>query len=279
MSASPATTCTCSAPARSRSSTPTPAPCCGNVAYSSSPNDSLVLDLADSTLWVVDIGAVPSYAREFDMVSLRPLRTVHVLGTVFDAVELDEQLYLATSGGVFTVAAGLGRAHVGRLDDTRAAGAHGRSGDRHRASRSGRARAPGSSRSPTTARRCSRADAQRRVADDRRGQQHALGRRRRPGRAAAAHGSDRRCGRCPRRPAGWSSTRAPRPSCRSPPASPTCGSTAARTSSCCASTASSGDVLQRWNGITQSVATGGSGPYAVTDGTVVPLVLRGNCLG
>jgi hypothetical protein len=40
-----------------------------------------------------------------------------------------------------------------------------------------------------------------------------------------------------------------------------------------------GDVLQRWSGITQSVATGGSGPYAVTGGTVAPLVLRGNCFG
>ncbi len=41
----------------------------------------------------------------------------------------------------------------------------------------------------------------------------------------------------------------------------------------------SGAVLERWDGVTQTVATGGSGPYVVSRGLVEPLVLRGSCLG
>ena len=79
-SRSPATTCTCvSATAVSVVDSYT-REVLRQAPVISSAGARVVLDPASGTFWDVDIGTAPAQAREFDMVTLQPLRTVAVLG-------------------------------------------------------------------------------------------------------------------------------------------------------------------------------------------------------
>lgn len=248
------------------------------TAFTPSAAARVVLDIADGTMWVVDMGAAPAVAREFDMVTLQPTRTVPVSGIVFDAVVQDQSLILATSGGVFAVAPlssqltaiasstpvpqalapdpetdtvlAISSGTNARITVFANGGASVRTGPTLNVT------------NPTIAimkeslwvggvnpdARLLRID------------QNTL----RPlpdsaGGALIDQGADSQL----QISAGVSDLWV--------------YSHATGDLACVDST--TGNVLQRWSGITQSVATGGSGPYAVTGGTVAPLVLRGNCFG
>ncbi len=67
----------------------------------------LVLDIPDGAMWVLNMNSGANTATEFDMLSLKPLRSVGVPATIYDAVVLDGRLYLATSAGVDIVRPGV----------------------------------------------------------------------------------------------------------------------------------------------------------------------------
>jgi hypothetical protein len=238
----------------------------------------VVLDPASGTFWDVDIATAPAQAREFDMATLRLTRTVAVLGVVYTAAELDSRLYLATSGGVYLVAPGsttltavatsIPAIQAISIDPEQhtvlglTSGATARIitiGDEGATVRAG---STINVANPTiavmndalwvgsvgTGARLERFD------------ESTL----RPlpegaGGVVVEEGADRRFALSAGVADLW------------------VYESSAQTLYCVDS--HSGAVLQRWTNITQSVATGGSGPFAVSSGTVVPLVLRGNCQG
>jgi hypothetical protein len=246
--------------------------------FTPSANARLVLDIADGTMWVVDIDTAPAVVREFDLVSLQPTRTVAVSGVIYDAVEQDQSLFVATSGGVFLVAPlssqltavgstipepqALAADPVADTVLAVSSGTNARITTFANAGATMRAGPTLNVTNPTIAimkqalwvggvnpdARLLRVD------------QNTL----RPlpdsaGGALIDEGADSQLQISAGAMDLWVYSHA--------------------TGDLACVDSTTGDVLQRWSGITQSVATGGSGPYAVTGGTVAPLVLRGNCFG
>jgi hypothetical protein len=66
----------------------------------------LLFDVANSRLWVVDQNTLPARIQEFDSTSLRPLRSLEVQETVFDSAAIDGRLFLATDVAVKFLAPG-----------------------------------------------------------------------------------------------------------------------------------------------------------------------------
>lgn len=248
------------------------------VSFTPSANARVVLDIADGTMWVVDIGTAPAFAREFDMVSLQSTRTVAVPGVIFDAVEQDQSLYLATAGGVFLIAPTSSQlTAVGStipepqalatdpVADTVLAISGGTNARITTFSNAGANIMAGPTlnvTNPTIAilnkalwvggvnpdARLLRIDENtlRPLPDS-------------AGGALIDEGADSQLQISAGTVDLWVYSQS--------------------TGDLACLDSTTGDVLERWSGITQSVATGGSGPYAVTGGTIVPLVLRGSCLG
>jgi hypothetical protein len=239
----------------------------------------LILDIPDGTMWVLNVNSGANTATEFDMLSLKPLRSVGVPATIYDAVVLDGRLYLATSTGIDIVRPGTPKL-VGITTTSTPPQVLAADGDNHvvlalapgtdgrlvTISNDGALVRPGPVLgvvTPTLARMngalwvggVGSSGGVRRFdettmlpMDDDVGNGRSI---------------DRTIGAGLEVTAGVADIWAYSPS---------------SLRLYCVDT-NSGAVLERWDGMTQAVATGGSGPYVVTRGLVEPLVLRGSCLG
>lgn len=249
-----------------------------SAVVASAPGARVVLDQASGTFWDVEVGAVPAQAREFDMATLRLLRTVAVTGAIYDAAELDSRLYLATSGGVYLVAPGsstltavaasipaIQAISVDPQQDTVLGLTSGPTARIITIADEGATVRAGSTISVTNPAIAVMNDAL----------------------WVASVGAGGRLERFDE------STMRPLPEgaggvvveegtglrfdISAGVADLWVYESTQQTLYCVDS--HSGAVLQRWSGITQSVATGGSGPFAISGGVIEGLVLRGNCAG